>query len=99
MSDAVAWFGAHTIGAPPALRARAEAYLARADARGSTAAQLAEAASLALEDVVLKGRERAAALDLLTADSLLTLALLAQAEVFPAELDRFASRFVSAASA
>ena len=42
-----------------------------------------------------RGRERSAALDLLTADALLTLALLAQAETAPAELERFAAALVS----
>ena len=44
---------------------------------------LPAAANLALTSVLGQGRDRAAALDLLTADTLVTLALLAQAETAP----------------
>jgi hypothetical protein len=99
VSEASVWFAARTAGAPPALRTRAAEYLARIPADGTVASQLAAAATLALSGVLSRGRERSAALDLLTADSLITLALLAQAEAGPDELERFAAAFVSATAA
>ena len=95
MKATSAWFAERTTGAPPALRARAAEYLERVPAGGATAARLAAAAQLALTGVLGRGRERSAALDLLTADALLTLALLAEAETAPAELERFAAALVS----
>ena len=99
MSEAAVWFAARTTGAPSALRARAAEYLGRIPAGGTVASRLAAAATLALTGVLDRGRERSAALDLLTADSLLTLALLAQAEARPEELERFAADFVSSTAA
>lgn len=99
MRDLAAWFEAHTAVAPPALRERAAEYVARVPAVGTRADRLAAAARLALDGVIALGHERAAALDLLTADGLLTLALLAQAEDAPATLDSFAAGVVSSASA
>jgi hypothetical protein len=52
---------------------------------------LAAAASRALDSVVTHPGDRSIALDLLAADALITLALLAQAEDGPAELDEFAT--------
>jgi hypothetical protein len=52
---------------------------------------LAAAASRALDRVVTHPGDRSIALDLLAADALITLALLAQAEDGPAELDEFAT--------
>jgi hypothetical protein len=97
--DAAAWLTSRTVDAPLSLRVRAAEYLGRVPAEGTVAAQLAAAATLALHGVLDQGRTRAAALDLLSADSLLTLALLAQAEDAPGELDRFAAAFVSATAA
>jgi len=99
VSEATAWFAARTAGAPPALRTRAAEYLAQIPAGGPVASRLAAAATLALTGVLGRGRERSAALDLLTADSLITLALLAQAEAGPDELERFAADFVSSTAA
>lgn len=98
MSDA-AWMAEHTKDGPPGLRARAAEFLDQVPPGGTLASRLASAASLALTSVLGQGRDRAAALDLLTADTLLTLALLAQAERAPGDLGRFASDFVSTASA
>ncbi len=95
MTDASAWFAARTAGAPAALRARAAEYLERVPVGGAPAARLAAAAQLALDGTLGRGKDRAAALDLLTADALLTLALLAEAETAPATLDRFAAALVS----
>jgi hypothetical protein len=99
MKDAANWFAERAAGAPPALRASAADYLARATQGGGVASQLAEAATLALREVFGKDRSRATALALLTADSLVTLALLAQAERAPEELGRFATDIVGAAAA
>ena len=98
MTEAAAWFAARTTGAPPGLRARAAEYLERVPAGGPPATRLAAAARLALTGVLHRGRDRSAALDLLTADALLTLALLAEAETAPAELGRFAAALVSGAA-
>jgi hypothetical protein len=87
------------MGAPGALRARAEAHLAAVRAAPSIPETLAAAAERALAAVNSQGRDRAAALDLLAADALVTLSLLAQAEAAPAELDRFADTLVRGASA
>jgi hypothetical protein len=99
VSATAAWFDARSAGAPPALRARAAEHLGRIPATGTIASRLAAAATLALTGVLEQGRDRAAALDLLTADALLTLALLAQAEAAPGDLDRFAADIVSGPAA
>jgi len=99
MTPTAAWFAKCAAGAPPALRVSAAGYLARVTAGGNVASHLTEAATLALRDVFGRDASRDAALALLTADSLVTLALLAQAEMDPAALDRFASGIVDAAAA
>jgi hypothetical protein len=99
MTDMATWFAERAAAAPPALRVSAAGYVARATAGGSVASSLTEAATLALHDVFDRDAPRDAALALLTADSLVTLALLAQAELDPAALDRFASGIVDAAAA
>jgi len=99
MTATAAWFAERAAGAPPALRVSAAGYLARATGGGSVASQLTEAATLALRDVFGRDASRDAALALLTADALVTLALLAQAELDPAALDRLASGIVDAAAA
>ena len=55
------------------------------------AEHLAAAAQRVLEDVELHPGDRTVALDLLAADALITLALLARAEAAPGELAAFAS--------
>lgn len=99
MTDAATWFAEHAVGAPAALRTSAAGYLAHANSGGSVGSQLTEAATLALRDASGQDRSRAAALALLTADSLITLALLAEAEANPAGLERFASDIVGSAAA
>ena len=96
---AAAWLSARTAGAPPALTVRAQAYLERVPAGLSHAARLAAAARVALDAVLAQGRERSAALDLLVADSLVTLALLCQAEEAPGGLDAFAAELIGAMAA
>jgi hypothetical protein len=69
-------------------------YLAGADAVTAgtgTAVALAESGRQALNRVLTRGGDRSVALDLLAADALVTLALLAQAETSPERLDDFAA--------
>ena len=74
------------------LRERAHAYVASLPAvPGTHAATLAQAATAALDEVARQPEGRGAALDLLAADALITLALLAQAEADPARLHDFAT--------
>ena len=58
---------------------------------GPHAVTLARAATAALDEVARQPEGRGAALDLLAADALITLALLAQAEADPARLHDFAT--------
>lgn len=94
MSAATDWFDRHTADAPAALRERARAHLEAALARGPALALpdvLAAAGCAALEVVTAHPGDRSVALDLLAADALVTLALLAQAQTAPARLDAFAA--------
>ena len=77
-----AWFTARTVGAPEALRARAERFFEGA-ADDDLVARLAAAGRAALADASVDGAARPAALDLLAADALITLALLRSAEADP----------------
>lgn len=83
------WLERHTSQAPPVLRARVLEY-ARAAHAPSLPAALAEAAHAALAQVLSRSGDRSVALDLLAADALITLALLAQAETAPECLEEFA---------
>jgi hypothetical protein len=72
--------------------ARAGGATAAGEARGATlAAALAAAGAAALDAVTCRPGDRTVALDLLAADALITLALLAQAEHDPAGLGDFAA--------
>jgi hypothetical protein len=82
------WLADRTARAPEALRARTAARVA--DAEGPPAEALAAAAVRALQEVRVGPGTRAVALDLLVADALVTLALLACAEREPAALGNFA---------
>lgn len=84
-----AWLDRHTGKAPAALRARVREH-ALAAAAGPLPAVLAEAGRAALERVVDHPGDRSVALDLLAADALITLALLAQAQAAPERLGEFA---------
>jgi hypothetical protein len=76
------WLDRHTRQAPPAVRARVQHYAAAAS--GATLPDsLAAAAHTALNRVLTGSGDRSAALDLLAADALITLALLAQAQAAP----------------
>lgn len=89
MTDA-AWFAERTDGAPDALRERAAAFFRDADG-ADLVERLAVAGDHAL-GVATAARSRDGALDLLAADALITLALLAAAERDPAGLDGAARR-------
>lgn len=79
------WFTNHTTGAPAQLRRQVVAYLEAMPA-GLLSDRLAAAGNAALHTATAAGRTRAAAIDLLAADALITLALLATAERSPATL-------------
>jgi hypothetical protein len=84
------WLDRHTSQAPAALRARVREYALAASGEGR-ASTLATAGQTALDRVLSHPGDRSAALDLLAADALITLALQAQAQDAPEELEKFAS--------
>ncbi len=90
------WVAAHTARAPAALRERVHRYLAEVPPATPLPERLAVAARRALEAVLARGDDRGAALDLLAADGLVTLALLARAEESPGALADFAAGLVRA---
>ena len=82
------WLERHTAKAPPVLRTRVHSYAAGpADPLPD---HLATAADAALTQVLAHPGDRSVALDLLAADALITLALLAQAQTAPERLEEFA---------
>ena len=83
------WVDRHTVAAPPALRARVRQYLSTST-KEPLPNQLALAADSALARVLSHPGDRSVALDLLAADALITLALLAQAQTAPDQLEEFA---------
>jgi hypothetical protein len=91
-----AWLEQHTARAPDALRRRVGEYAEAAPVDGGVADALARAGAAALERVLAAPGDRSVALDLLAADALVTLALLAQAEHAPAALGRFAANILVA---
>jgi hypothetical protein len=84
------WLDQRTSQAPPALRMRVSEF-ALAASGDSLSALLASAGQAALARVLSHPGDRSAALDLLAADALITLALRAQAEQAPERLEEFAS--------
>jgi hypothetical protein len=84
------WLDQHTSQAPIALRARVREYAVQASG-ASLPHALASAGQAALDQVLSHPGDRSAALDLLAADALITLALLAQAETCPDRLEEFAT--------
>ena len=84
-----AWLDQHTSQAPTVLRSRVRQYVGSTQGETLTST-LATAAYSALGRVLSHPGDRSVALDLLTADALITLALLAQAEAAPQELEEFA---------
>jgi hypothetical protein len=92
------WLDQHTSQAPAALLARVREH---ADASGTDAplpVALAAAGRHALDRVVDHPGDRSVALDLLAADALVTLALLAQAQTAPERLGEFATSVLDAGS-
>jgi hypothetical protein len=83
------WVDRHTTAAPPALRARVRQYLSTT-VEEPLPTRLAAAADSALSRVLTHPGDRSVALDLLAADALITLALLAQAQTAPEQLQEFA---------
>lgn len=90
------WLDRHTSQAPTALRGRVREYALAAS--GPTRANaLAAAGQSALARVLSHPGDRSAALDLLAADALITLALQAQAEDAPERLEEFATSVLQTA--
>lgn len=81
---ATSWLQRRAEGAPDLLRERALAYAQEGDP--AAAGSLGAAGLRALHATLNLGPDRRAALDLLAADALVTLALLARAEADPAGL-------------
>lgn len=92
VSDVTTWIETRTAAAPPVLRARALGYVGT---EGAAPERLANAGAKALATVLAQSGDRASALDLLAADGLITLALLAKAEQDPAGLDAFAAELLA----
>ena len=88
------WLDRHASSAPDALRERVRHYAGSVTHRPDVATALAAAANAALGCVLVHPGDRSIALDLLAADALVTLALLAQAEAAPERLDAFADRLL-----
>jgi hypothetical protein len=87
---------ARTARGPAALRARVLEHAAAVVESGARAEHLALAAERVLAIVEEHPGDRSVALDLLAADALITLALLAQAEAAPGRLGRFAEQLLAA---
>jgi hypothetical protein len=85
VTDPVAWFDAHTGQVPAELVERARQYFTQATG-AELGTRLASAGERALASAIAAGTDRTAALDLLAADALVTLALLERAERDPASL-------------
>ena len=96
MTALSAWLELHTAGAPPALRARVWEHAVASPPAAPVPAALAHSGREALERVVTHPGDRSVALDLLAADALITLALLAQAQLAPDELGAFAASILQA---
>ena len=84
------WLDRHTSQAPAALRARVREYALAATGQNRASA-LATAGQSALDRVLSHPGDRSAALDLLAADALITLALQAQAQDAAEGLEEFAA--------
>ncbi len=81
------------------MRQRVLAWAEQVTAMEGTAVPLGQAGMAALEAAIRQGADRTVALDLLAADALVTLALLAQAESAPADLGAFAGQLRAQAAA
>ena len=85
------WFARESAGAPAALRDQAGHFLESQPLSGDVARDLADASTRALTSALAGPADRSAALDLLAADALVTLALKARAVLAPGELAAFAA--------
>ena len=83
------WLAARFAGAPAELVQRASDFVGDVGST-TTPEALSRAASRALRAALASATDRSAALDLLAADALVTVALAAQVETDPAGLERFA---------
>ena len=92
----ISWLEARTRNAPPVLRNRVMEYASAVSGDLPAAEQLALASERILAIVEEHPGDRAVALDLLAADALITLTLLAQAESSPETLGAFAERLLAA---
>ena len=90
------WLAARTARAPAALRARVLEHAAAVGEAASAPEKIALAAERVLAIVEEHPGDRTIALDLLAADALITLALLAQAESAPERLGEFAESLLAA---
>lgn len=90
------WLDQHTSQAPAALRARVREHAGAAGTSSPLPVALAAAGRHALNRVVDHPGDRSVALDLLAADALVTLALLAQAQAAPEHLGEFATTVLQA---
>lgn len=90
------WLEARTTGAPPVLRDRVLEHAVAVGEGLPLPERLAFASERVLAIVEEHPGDRSVALDLLAADALITLTLLAQAEAAPAELGAFAERLLAA---
>jgi hypothetical protein len=88
--SAARWFESRSLGAPAALRERSRGFLEDDVRTDDPAPVLAGGAMRALRGALAEGHRRSGARDLLAADALLTLALLARAERDPGTLAGFA---------
>ena len=93
-----AWVAARSRSAPPALRDRVSDFVRQTPAADGLPATLGAASRRALDAVLAHPGDRAVALDLLAADALITMALLAQAEHHPAALSTFAAELLRASA-
>lgn len=90
------WLERRTTGAPAALRNRLLHHLDQVALDPSPAEPLAALAQRVLSEVERHPGDRRIALDLLAADALITLALLARAEAAPERLGEFAMGLLTA---
>jgi fructoselysine-6-P-deglycase FrlB-like protein len=96
LTTARGWLEERGAGAPAALLNRAHHYLEMLEPTTDPADDLARAGLAALEATTGSAGDRRAALDLLAADGLVTLALMVRAETDPAALADFAVRIRNA---
>jgi hypothetical protein len=93
-----AWLDRHIAAAPPALRDRLVALTTALRGHHDLAPALAEAGRATVERVIASRGDRSEALNLLAADGLLTLSLLAKSESDPVELARWSAALLHLAA-